>query len=104
MELYAAWDAIDHHMDDEELVIISDSQYLVNAVNEMWYAEWIANRWRNARGKRIENQDIWRPLTNLVIAHGWVSFEWVRGHTNVYGNVMADKLANEVVSLAIGSG
>jgi ribonuclease HI len=105
MELQAALEALDHHLDDEELVIISDSAYLVNCINERWYEGWSrksGDLWRNKRGKRIENADIWKPLLGLVEAHGTVSFEWVKGHAGDPGNERADKLAEEMVLLAMG--
>lgn len=102
MELYAAIDAIASHMYDDELVIISDSEYVVNAFNQGWYQRWLANNWRNAKRKPVENQDLWEKLIKLYEAHGHVHFEWTRGHVGTYGNEMADKLAVKAVLLANG--
>lgn len=102
MELYAIIDAVDSFLDDEELVIVSDSQYVVNSINEGWLDYWRAHEWRSARGRKIDNVDLWDHLGKLLDAHGKANFEWVRGHSGDPGNEMADSLATSVVELAMG--
>lgn len=102
MELLAALDALDHHLDDEELCIVSDSQYLVNCFKNRWFERWERNGWRNNKGFPIENQDLWRALIGLYKAHGSVEFEWVRGHAGIFGNEKADQLCTSVILLAMG--
>lgn len=104
MELYAALDAVDHHLDDPELVIVSDSAYLVNCMNDEWHLAWEARNWHTAKGSKVANQDIWRPLLGLCDSHGSVKFQWVKGHSGDPGNDMADKLATYASALALGDG
>lgn len=102
MELYAALDAIDHHLDYPELVIISDSAYLVNCMNDEWYLAWMERNWHTAKGNAIANVDIWKPLIGLAQAHGHVSFEWVKGHNGDIGNERVDAIARSTMELALG--
>lgn len=93
MELKAALEAINDHFTDPELVIISDSAYLVNCFGERWWVKWLQNGWLGSKNKEISNRDIWEPLLELVQAHGNVKFEWVKGHNGDVGNEKADALA-----------
>jgi ribonuclease HI len=95
MELQAAIEAIDSHLDDEELVIVSDSAYLINCMNHRWYDTWMANRWRNVRGEPIANADLWRALMAFLKENPKIRFEKVKGHSGDIGNDHADRLATK---------
>ena len=97
MELKAALEAINEFFTDPELVIISDSAYLVNCFGEKWWAKWVQNGWIGNKGNEIVNRDIWEPLLEIVQEHGAVKFEWVKGHSGVPGNEKVDKLASAAV-------
>lgn len=72
--------------------VVTDSQYIVNAMQQGWAAKWRANGWRrNAREKAL-NPDLWERLLNLC-AHHAVTFTWVRGHNGHPMNERCDQLA-----------
>lgn len=100
MELQAALEAIDSHLDAKEIVIISDSAYLVNCFKQKWYEHWEKNKWRGNSGKPIANRDIWEKLFALVREHGNVQFVWVKAHNGDHGNEKADRLAYEASAKA----
>jgi ribonuclease HI len=58
--------------------IFSDSQYLVSTMN---------NRW-----KKKANQDLWKELDDLTKKHN-VEFIWVKGHSGLEKNEMANSIA-----------
>jgi len=60
-----------------KVVVHTDSQYLIRQMNG---------------GKRKVNGDLFFKLDGLVDRHD-VSFRWVKGHSGVKGNEIADKLA-----------
>lgn len=95
MELTAALEALDHHLDVEDLVIVSDSAYLVNTMNEEWYKKWEQNRWRNVRGEPIANVDLWKGIIKFVQENPRIQFEKVKGHSGDIGNEHADELATK---------
>ena len=66
------------------LEIISDSAYVVNAINDNWVANWSANGFINARGESIKNSDMWLPLLSeigkLKSRNVIIKFTKVKGH------------------------
>lgn len=95
MELTAAREAIDHYLDEPNLIIVSDSRYLVNGMNQRWWARWEKNGWINAKGEPVANQDLWESLAAFAKENPDIKFEWVKGHSGVEGNERADKLATK---------
>ena len=71
-----------------KIVIHSDSQYVVKAVNEGWLNNWIATRFKG--GKKY--QDLWMRYYELAKNHE-ISFEWVRGHADNPYNNRCDEVA-----------
>ena len=100
MEIYAAYEALHDHMDDEEITIVSDSAYLVNCFGQDWWIRWQRNKWLKSDGITVANRDIWEPLIDLVQEHGHVRFEWVRGHSGVHGNEKVDAIAQKEMQQA----
>lgn len=80
---------------NREAVIVSDSQYIVKAINDGWLKSWKKNGWKRAGGK-LSNPELWKFLDKALDAMQVVpEFKWVRGHTGVEFNELADSLADE---------
>lgn len=79
------------------VTVYSDSQYVVNAINNGWAKRWRENGWKRNKKDTAENPDLWARLLDLLDEHE-VEFKWVRGHSEVEGNERADKLAVEAYS------
>ncbi|MHB8293737.1 MAG: ribonuclease H family protein [Acidimicrobiales bacterium] len=77
------------------VTVVSDSTYVVNCFRQSWWKGWQVRAWRNTAGKPVANQDLWRPLIELVVGRRDVTFLWVKGHAGDPGNELADRLANE---------
>jgi ribonuclease HI len=98
MELTAALEALRTLPGD--WVVVSDSTYLVNCFRDRWYLSWRVRGWRNARGEMVANQDLWRPLVELVVeSRRDVRFRWVKGHASDPMNAFVDRVANESARL-----
>lgn len=97
MELRAALEAVSHFYEVKNLVIISDSAYLVNCFGERWWVKWLESGWVSSTNRRIVNRDIWEPLLEMVRSHGNIKFIWVKGHSGNAGNDKADELALKAV-------
>lgn len=67
--------------------VISDSSYVVNAINQHWLESWIRTGFR-----RKKNPDLWMELVPLLRKHD-VDFTWVRGHNGHPENERCDRLA-----------
>jgi ribonuclease HI len=72
----------------------SDSQYVINAINEKWLDNWIGRNWRKADKKPVMNQDLWKRLVPLLEKHT-VTFAWTKGHAGDPMNERCDELAVE---------
>ena len=75
------------------LTVWSDSRYVVDCFEKSWWRNWHKNGWINSKKEPVANRDLWEPFVELVVA-GEVSFEWVKGHSGVDLNEVADRLAN----------
>lgn len=75
----------------EAATLISDSHYLVKGITR-WVGPWRSRGWRNGRGERVANRDLWRELDALAAGRDlrWV---WTKGHAGNAGNEAADRLA-----------
>ena len=51
------------------ICIYTDSQYFQNAIMQCWMYDWEAAGWKNARGKKVANADIWKMVMDLEEGH-----------------------------------
>ena len=73
-----------------EVLMVSDSQYLVRGVRE-WMSAWEARGWTRKSGP-IENLELWKRLRAAQRKHD-VQWTWLRGHARHPKNEYADRLA-----------
>ena len=92
MELLGAITGLEALKEPCEVVLTSDSKYLVDAVNKNWAAGWRAKGWKKADGKPALNVDLWERLLALLDTHK-VKFIWVKGHAGHPYNERCDRLA-----------
>ncbi len=91
MELMAAIAGLEALQRRCEVVLTTDSQYVMRGVEE-WMPRWIAKGWRTAGGDPVKNRDLWERLAAAVAAHA-VRWSWVRGHAGHAENERVDALA-----------
>jgi ribonuclease HI len=83
-----------------EVLIYSDSSYVVNAMTQSWAVRWRENGWkRREKGqwKEALNADLWLLMLELCEKHV-VTFQWVRGHNGNRGNERCDELARQAAA------
>jgi len=90
MEIRAALEAV--RVLPRPLTVWSDSKYVVNCFEQAWWRKWRANGWTNSKKEPVANRDLWEPLVELATRD--VTFRWVKGHSGVSLNEVADRLAN----------
>ena len=82
--------------DVKKIQVYTDSEYLRRGINE-WVYVWKNKNWRRDDGTPIANAQNWQGLvTQLdeVKSKGIdVSIKWVKGHSENFGNEIADRLA-----------
>jgi ribonuclease HI len=91
MELMAAIAGLEALRRRCEVVLTTDSQYVMRGVEE-WMPRWIAKGWRTASGEPVKNRDLWERLAAAVAGHS-VRWKWVRGHAGHVENERVDALA-----------
>ncbi|MBQ8830315.1 MAG: ribonuclease HI [Oscillospiraceae bacterium] len=74
-----------------EVTLYTDSQYIVNAINEGWLKSWIAKGWKRKTGP-VKNPDLWQKVYDLLQIH-MVEFVWVKGHAENPYNNRCDEMA-----------
>ena len=92
MELMGAITALEALKEPCEVTLTTDSQYVVNAIEKGWLANWQKNNWRKSDKSEVLNIDLWRSLLALLDTHK-VTFVWVKGHNGHPYNERCDKLA-----------
>ena len=75
-----------------EVGLVSDSRYLVDAIEKGWLENWIAKGWKKSDGKPVLNIDLWQRLLVQLKRHE-VHFSWIKGHAGHPYNERCDALA-----------
>ncbi|MFF1879329.1 RNase H family protein [Leifsonia sp. NPDC058230] len=96
-ELMAVIDLLDStaHL-DEDLRILCDSQYVINAVTK-WMPGWKRKGWRKADGAPVLNRELLERLDRATQGRTY-TFEWVKGHAGHDLNEAADVRARAVAT------
>jgi len=88
MELMAVIQGLEAvRWDHAEVIVTSDSKYVVDAVTRGWLDHWISIGFK---GKK--NEDLWLRFLEIYRKHD-VSFVWVKGHAGHPENERCDALA-----------
>jgi ribonuclease HI len=77
-----------------EVMLYTDSRYLVDAMTQGWAQRWQANGWKRNKKEMAKNPDLWQTLLGLCDRHQ-VEFAWVKGHAGDPENECCDRLAVE---------
>ncbi|MDR1826524.1 MAG: ribonuclease HI [Rickettsiales bacterium] len=96
MELTAVIEALGSIKNNNELEIVTDSEYVKNGI-ETWIKNWKKKGWRGSNGKPVANQDLWTRLDALTPKFK-IKWTWVRGHTGDRMNERCDTLAYSAAS------
>ncbi len=80
-----------------DVVVHSDSAYVVNAVDRRWLRKWQANGWLNSQKEPVANQDLWVELLELMELNK-VVFKKVAGHSGDVHNERCDQLARQAIN------
>lgn len=95
MEIKAVIEALKAlKVSDWDIVVYSDSAYVVNAFQQHWIDNWKKNGWRNSKKEDVANQDLWRELLQLT-GQNKVRLEKVKGHAGDEWNERCDQLARQ---------
>lgn len=83
MEIRAALTALQMLPDNCNVMLYSDSQYLLNTISGVW--------------QKKKNRDLWKQLEKELKRVGHVFCHWVRGHNGDPCNERCDELASQAM-------
>jgi ribonuclease HI len=93
MELTAVIEGLKALKEPCEVVLTSDSTYVLKGIQE-WLPNWKKRGWKTAAKKPVKNADLWQQLDGVLGAHK-IDWRWVKGHSGHRENDIADQLANQ---------
>jgi len=94
MEIIACIEGLRALKKKSDVIVFSDSQYVVNSISKGWVKKWQAQNWMRNDKEKAENTDLWAQLLELCNQHN-VEFRWVKGHNGTKENERCDQLALE---------
>lgn len=116
MELLAVISSLEHFTDDiileriegfntssvNNVEVISDSAYVINAINNNWLKGWKINNFKTVSGDDVKNKEMWLTLLYHLDVLDFlgisVKFIKVKGHNGDHFNEVADELArNQII-------
>ena len=75
-----------------DVILTTDSKYVVDSVTKGWVRSWKAKNWIKSDKKPALNVDLWEQLLEQLDIHN-VKFIWVKGHAGHPENERCDELA-----------
>ncbi|MBT6759923.1 MAG: ribonuclease HI [Candidatus Marinimicrobia bacterium] len=94
MEMMAVIVALQSLNGSSEVLLHTDSKYVVDSITKRWVYGWKQRGWKKSDGKRPVNVDLWEVLIELLDGHQ-VEFRWVKGHAGNIENERCDALVTE---------
>lgn len=92
MELTGVIEALKILKEPCNVVVCTDSKYVVDSIIKGWVYNWKNNNWKKSDKSPAVNVDLWQKLLNLLDVHN-VKFKWIKGHDGHPENERCDKLA-----------
>lgn len=94
MEMMAVIVALQALHDPSDVILHTDSKYVVDSISKRWVYGWKKRGWKKSDGQRPENVDLWQLLLSQLEQHN-VKFNWVKGHAGNVENERCDALVAE---------
>jgi len=88
MELLAVITGLESiKMPGQDIMIYSDSKYIIDSVEKKWVFNWVRTNFKNKK-----NKDLWLRFLEVYKQHQ-IRFTWVKGHNGHPENERCDELA-----------
>ena len=94
MELTGVISALAALKEPCQVLLTTDSKYVVDSVTKGWVYGWQKKSWKKSDNSPALNVDLWERLLPLLKMHE-VEFVWVKGHAGHPENERCDRLAVE---------
>lgn len=94
--LLSAFELAQHFIEkdsEQSICILSDSKYSIDAITK-WAKGWQAKGWTRGKGEEIKNLALIQQCYALYkTLHTKITIRHVKGHANIEGNELADRMA-----------
>lgn len=81
----------------QPVLVVSDSKYVLDAINQNWIWGWKRRGWKKANGETVINKELWQEVAVLLMQMKHLEFKWTKGHATNAGNVFVDELLNQTM-------
>ena len=80
--------------------IVTDSEYIYNAITKEWLRAWSKKGWVTANGDPVKNKDLWERVLSLLEEYDDTvcSYYHVKGHVISLGKVTASNIIKQDIS------
>ena len=95
MELLGPIAALKKLKKPQNVLITTDSRYVIDGIEKGWAKKWKQNNWMRDKKNKALNSDLWELLIDQCDYHLSVKFKWVKGHKGHAENEECDLLAKE---------
>ncbi len=92
MELLGVIAALETLKEECEVIVVSDSKYVIDAVKLGWLVAWKNNGWCRGKNQPLKNKDLWQRMDAIIPDH-IITWQWVKGHAGHPQNERCDELA-----------
>lgn len=81
-------------------LIVTDSEYIYNAMTRGWINGWRCNKWLTSTGAPVKNQDIWKTIFHLMciietVCEDSPCFYHIKGHIIPFGKATRNALLSK---------
>lgn len=77
-----------------QVIIFTDSMYVVNPLKKGWYKKWQLNGWKTASGKPVKYKELWKEIIAFWNNIPEIDIEHVPGHSGIVDNERVDSHLN----------
>ena len=88
---------ISWQLQTQKVLLVADSQYVLNALTKGWLASWQRRNWKKADGQPVLNQALWQQISQQVAQFPHLQFAWTKGHAQNKENNFVDSLLNQTM-------
>lgn len=81
----------------QEIAIVADSRYVLNAIQKNWIVGWKRRGWQRSGNQPLANRELWQELDRLLAQFPHLHYYWTKGHATNAGNVFVDQLLNQTM-------
>ncbi len=92
MELSAVLYALKALKEPCNVILTSDSKYVLDSLIKGWAKKWQQNNWKKSDKTKALNIDLWQEILLEVDKHN-MEYVWIKGHSGHKENEECDRIA-----------